>query len=90
MKKATGNQISRLKELQVKSTKTLEYSELRATYTHFLQILKDIDFLSQFSTDFGMKLMRFDYNSDKSYISSELKELMKSAIDYYQNTLQYS
>lgn len=87
MKKATINQINKLKELQSKSSLIQDNSQLRAMFSHFLQILKDIDFLSQFSSDFGTKLIRFDYNSDKTYITSELKELMKSSIEYYQDNL---
>lgn len=87
MKKATINQINKLKELQSKTSLIQDNSQLRAMFSHFLQILKDIDFLSQFSSDFGTKLIRFDYNSDKTYITSELKELMKSSIEYYQDNL---
>lgn len=86
MKKATQQQIKKLKELQLKSS-TQNLSELRAIFSHFLQILKDINFLSQFSSDFSTKLIRFDYNSDKNYIAEELKELMKSSIEYYQDNL---
>ena len=89
MKKATKNQINKLEELQLKSSSIEDSSQLRAIFSHFLQILKDIDFLSQFSSDFGTKLIRFDYNSDKAYITSELKELMKSSIEYYQDNLDY-
>lgn len=86
MKKATKAQIDKLKELQRKSA-TQNLSEFRAICTHFLQLLKDINFTSQFSSDFSNKLIRFDFNSDKTYISQELRELMKSAIDYHEDNL---
>tara|TARA_Y100000815_G_C13336858_1_gene498184 strand:- start:2128 stop:2388 length:261 start_codon:yes stop_codon:yes gene_type:complete len=86
MGKATRNQINKLKELEIKA-RTTNLSEFRAICSHFLQLLKDIDFTSQFSSDFSSKLIRFDYNSDKGYIASELRELMKSAIDYHEDNL---
>ena len=75
-----------MKELELK-TITQNLPELRAIFSHFLQILKDIDLMSQFSQDFGMKLIRFDYNSDKNYVTSEMREIMKSSIEYYQDNL---
>lgn len=82
MKKATPQQLNKLKSL-LSDTVGKENYELRALFSHYLQILSDIDSLSQFRSDFSMKLIKFDYQSDKTYIIRELKELMKSSIDYY-------
>jgi hypothetical protein len=86
MKKATSQQLTKMRALLL-STIGKENYELRAIFTHYLQILSDIDFLSQFRSDFSMKLIKFDYQSDKTYITNELKELMKSSIEYYSENL---
>lgn len=82
MRKATDQQLNKMKELNRNSFGKQNY-ELRALFSHFLQILSDVDSLSQFKQDFNMKLIKFDYQNDKSYIINELKELMKSSIEYY-------
>ena len=61
--------------------------EVRGILSHYLQILSDIDPFSQFRHDFNMKLLKYDYQSDKNYITNELKELMKSSINYYTENL---
>ena len=82
MRSTTLQQLNKLRELE-SNTVLKSDSQLRALFSHFLQILKDIDPLSQFSSDFSMKLIRFDFQSDKSNIREELIELMKSSINYY-------
>lgn len=82
MKKATPQQIDKMKSLLIRIDGSPTY-EQRGTFSHFLQILNDIDSLSQFQRDFSLKLIRFDFDSDKTYITNELREIMKSAIDYY-------
>lgn len=84
MRKATSQQLNKMRELQVNASRlTIQSYELRALFSHFLQILTDIDSLSQFKHDFNMKLIKFDFQSDKTYIINELRELMKSSIEYY-------
>ncbi len=86
MKKASPQQIAKMKDL-FGSTYGKQTYELRALFSHYLQILSDIDTFSQFRSDFNLKLMKFDYQSDKNYITNELKELMKSSIEYYSDNL---
>lgn len=82
MKQATAHQLAKMKSL-LSNTNGKENYELRGVFSYFLQLLNDIDSLSQFQRDFYMKLLHFDYDFDKTYTTKELKELMKSAIDYY-------
>lgn len=83
MKKATPQQLAKMKTLLFNSNMGKQNYELRALFSHFLQILSDIDSFSQFKNDFSMKLIKFDFQADKGYIINELKELMKSSIEYY-------
>lgn len=86
MKKATPAQIARMKSL-LQDTIGKQNYDLRGIFSHYLQILTDIDQFSQFKSDFSMKLIKFDFQSDKTYIINELKGLMKSSIDYYSENL---
>jgi hypothetical protein len=82
MKQATAQQLTKMKSL-LQDTRGKQSYELRGIFSHFLQILSDIDSFSQFKRDFNLKLLRYDFESDKVYITNELTELMKSSIDYY-------
>jgi hypothetical protein len=86
MKKATSQQLTKMKSL-LQNTEGKQTYELRGIFSHYLQILTDIDQFSQFKSDFSMKLIKFDFQSDKAYITNEIKELMKSSIEYYSENL---
>lgn len=86
MKKATTQQLAKMKSL-LQDTVGKQTYELRGIFTHYLQILTDINQFSQFKSDFSMKLIKFDFQSDKTYITNEIKELMKSSIEYYSENL---
>lgn len=86
MKKATSQQIAKMKSL-LQETIGRETYELRGIFSHYLQILTDIDQFSQFKNDFNMKLIKFDFQSDKTYIINEIRGLMKSSIEYYSENL---
>ena len=86
MKKATSAQIAKMKSL-LSDTMGKETYDLRGIFSHYLQILSDIDQFSQFKNDFNMKLIKFDFQTDKTYIINEIKGLMKSSIDYYSENL---
>ena len=86
MKKATSAQIAKMKSL-LQDTIGKQTYDLRGIFSHYLQILTDIDQFSQFKSDFSMKLIKFDFQADKTYIINELKGLMKSSIDYYSENL---
>jgi hypothetical protein len=83
MNQATLQQLNKMKAL-LQEANAKQSFELRGILSHFLQILSDVDSFSQFKRDFSMKLTRYDFESDKVYITNELKEIMKSSIDYYQ------
>lgn len=86
MKKATPQQLTKMKSL-LENTAGKQTYELRGIFTHYLQILSDIDQFSQFKGDFSIKLINFDFQSDKAYITNEIKQLMKSSIEYYSENL---
>lgn len=60
MKKATVSQIENLKRLHKEALSDNSQSNRKGVFTHFLQILKDIDSISTFHQIFSLEYIQLD------------------------------
>lgn len=84
MKKATFEQLKRLKELN-DSLKTKNNSEKRAVFVSFLQNINEIDIHSKFSSEFELNLSLLNLEKDSKEKIEDIENLMKETIEHYQS-----
>lgn len=82
MKKPTFEQFKKLNELY-DSLKAKNNSEKRATFTSILQILKEIDSYSEFTSSISFKLSLLNSDKDSEEKIEDIENLIKQAIEHY-------
>ncbi|MGK6342840.1 hypothetical protein ACMGDK_11410 [Chryseobacterium sp. DT-3] len=82
-KKATNEQISKLKELNALINNNGSTAVSIGYSVHAAQILKDIDLLSVFSSTIGSEVTIFNIQRE-SYPYKNIVSIITNAIDYYQ------
>ena len=84
MKKAFGSQIEELEDLKDKIKLSTNADEKIEMFSEVEKILKNIDFMSKFCTDFSGDLLR--YKSQKVItMQDSLVNIMEEAISQYRN-----
>ena len=84
MKKATQNQIEQLEKLQEKLKLTTDFEAKTDVLVKAEQVLKEIDFMSTYYTNFVGDLRR--YKTQKATaIESALVAILDEAVEQYKN-----
>lgn len=83
MKKATDNQIESLKKLHKDTLASNNESDKKGLFTHFLQILKDIDATSTFQHNFSLEYIQLTSPLPKPSKQKVIISIMEESIKYY-------